>query len=48
MKLFNKAMSTVKTVDAPAVEVEAVNEGVTSSEEVSTEAAESVAEIILE
>jgi len=48
MKLFNKAMSTAKTVDAPAVEVEAVNEGVTSSKEVSTEAAESVANIILE
>lgn len=42
MKLFNKAMSSTKTVDAPAVEVEVVNEGVTS-EEVSTEAAENVA-----
>ncbi len=44
MKLFNKAMSSAKTVDAPAV----VNEGVNSSKEVSTEAAEDVAKIILE
>ena len=44
MKLFNKAMSSAKTVDAPAV----VNKGVNSSKEVSTEAAEDVAKIILE
>ena len=44
MKLFNKAMSSAKTApDAPAVEVEVVNEGVTS-----TEAAEDVAKLILE